>query len=135
MTYNNWRYGKVTVFFMNKTILVVDDDLDILESLQTILEFADYRVITTQKGSMVERISEEHNVDLILLDMLLSGSDGRDVVKSLKAHEDKVSSIPVIMLSAHPYAEKMARESGADDFVAKPFDMDVLLGRVERWVR
>jgi CheY-like chemotaxis protein len=71
--------------------------------------------------------------DLVLLDMLLSGKDGREIVRQLKSDE-KTKHIPVIMFSAHPSAERTAFEAGADDFVEKPFDIDVLLHKIERLI-
>ena len=71
--------------------------------------------------------------DLILLDLLLSGKDGREIVKYLKSQEE-TRHIPVIMLSAHPSAEETARLAGADDFVAKPFDIVVLLTRIAQYL-
>ena len=71
--------------------------------------------------------------DLILLDVLLSGKDGREIVKRLKSQEE-TRHIPVIMFSAHPSAEKTARAAGADDFVAKPFEMDEILAKIAKHV-
>jgi DNA-binding response OmpR family regulator len=57
------------------------------------------------------------------------GKDGRQIVKFLKSHEE-TKSIPIIMFSAHPSAEETARQAGADDFLAKPFNIDVLLAKI-----
>ena len=114
-----------------KKILVVDDEPDILEFLQIIFEEAGYVVATTEKGDYLEKLNNGPLPDLVLLDMLLSGKDGREIVKQLKSQE-KTKHIPVIMLSAHPSAEKTALDAGADDFVEKPFDIDMLLEKIER---
>ncbi|TMD77696.1 MAG: response regulator [Chloroflexi bacterium] len=116
-----------------KKILVVDDEPDILEFLQVILEEEGYLVATTEKGEYVEKLHAGGLPDLILLDVLLSGKDGREIVKQLKSQEE-TKSIPIIMFSAHPSAEKTAREAGADDFVAKPFHIDFLLGVVAKYL-
>ena len=116
-----------------KTILVVEDDLDIVEFLCVLLELEGYTVATTDKTEGVEALHDDSLPDLILLDVLLSGKDGREIVKQLKSQEE-TKRIPVIMFSAHPSAEKTARESGADDFIAKPFEMDELLEIVKRWI-
>ena len=113
----------------NKKILVVDDEPDILEFLWVILEEEGYTVATTDKGEYVEKLHNGGLPDLILLDVLLSGKDGREIVKQLKSQED-TKHIPVIMFSAHPSAEATARACGADDFLAKPFDIDELLTKV-----
>ena len=117
-----------------KKILVVDDEPDILEFLQVILEEEGYAVITTDKGEYVEALNNGGLPDLILLDMLLSGKDGREIVKQLKSQE-KTKHIPVIMFSAHPSAEETARKAGADDFLAKPFEMDQLLEKITYYLR
>lgn len=114
-----------------KTILVVDDDPDILLVLQAFLEEEGYQVRIAESGSVVERLPLQELPDLILLDMLMSGTDGRDMAKRLK-HQEETKQIPVLMISAHPSAEQEARMAGADDFLAKPFEMDVLLAKVTR---
>ena len=110
-------------------ILLVDDEPDILEFLQVILEEEGYTVATTEKGDYVEKLHDGDLPNLILLDVLLSGKDGREIVKHLK-HQEETKHIPVIMFSAHPSAEAPARAYGADDFIAKPFDIDVLLAKI-----
>ena len=117
----------------NKKILVVDDEPDILEFLRIVLQEEGYTVMTTDKGDYVETLHNASLPDLILLDVLLSGKDGREIVKSLKRQE-KTKHIPVIMLSAHPSAEQTSGEAGAEDFIAKPFDIDFLLKKIERYL-
>ncbi len=114
---------------MQKKILVVDDEPDILEFLQVILEEEGYSVVITDKGDYVEKLHDGDLPTLILLDVLLSGKDGREIVKHLK-HQEETKHIPVIMFSANPSAEATARAYGADDFIAKPFDIDVLLAKI-----
>jgi len=115
----------------HKKILIVDDEPDILEFLQALLEDEGYSVAIMDKGDFLEKLPLGALPDLILLDMLLSGKDGRQIVRRLKSQE-QTRHIPVIMFSAHPSAEQTAREAGADDFIAKPFDIDDLLNRVAR---
>jgi CheY-like chemotaxis protein len=116
-----------------KKILIVDDEPDILEFLQIIFEEAGFVVATTDKSEYLEKLTKSSLPDLVLLDMLLSGKDGREIVKYLKRQE-RTKHIPVIMFSAHPGAEKTARAAGANDFVEKPFDIDVLLKKILRYV-
>ena len=116
-----------------KKILVVDDEPDILEFLQIIFEEAGFLVATTEKGDYLEKLNNGSLPDLVLLDMLLSGKDGREIVKQLKS-QARTKHIPVIMFSAHPSAEKTALEAGADDFVEKPFDIDTLLEKIMRLI-
>lgn len=116
-----------------KKLLVVDDEPDILEFLQVILEDEGYAVITSDKGEYLEQLHNGGLPDLILVDVLLSGKDGREIVKYLKSQEE-TKHIPIIMFSAHPSAEKTAREAGAEDFVAKPFEIDELLAKVAKYL-
>ena len=110
----------------HKKILVVDDEPDILEFLQIILEEEGYAVITSDKGEFLEQLHNGGLPELIMVDVLLSGKDGREIVKHLNSQEE-TKHIPVIMFSAHPSAEHTAREAGAEDFMAKPFEIDQLL--------
>ncbi len=117
-----------------KKILVVDDDPDILDALQFLLEFAGYDVKTSEKGEYVENLRDTNGgfPDLIILDVLLSGKDGRLICQKLKSqHETK--HIPIIMISAHPNAKQSVAAVGADDFMAKPFDADELLAMVVKY--
>jgi len=117
----------------SKKILVVDDEPDILEFLSVILEEEGYAVITSDKGEFLEQLHNGGLPDLILVDVLLSGKDGREIVKYLKRQEE-TKHIPVIMFSAHPSAEQTAREAGAEDFVAKPFEIDLLLTKIATYL-
>jgi CheY-like chemotaxis protein len=92
-------------------ILVVDDEPDILEFLQELLELEGYSVTTTKKSDYLETLSNGEIPDLILLDVFLSGKDGRDIVKYLKRQQE-TCHIPVIMFSAHPSAEETALAAG-----------------------
>jgi DNA-binding response OmpR family regulator len=116
-----------------KKIFVVDDEQDILDFLQIILEEEGYAVTTSDKGDSLEKLANGDLPDLILLDMLLSGKDGRDIVKHLK-REERTRHIPVIMFSAHPSAEESSMKAGADDFVKKPFDIDALLAKIAMYL-
>src|SRR3982750_4402058 len=98
-----------------KQILVIDDDEAILEAFKLALTDAGFGVETSLKdGKFIQkRMSQKNLPDLIILDVLLSGYDGRDICKKLKA-DAKTKYIPTIMISAHPDAKKSAIEAGAD---------------------
>ncbi|MEO8954603.1 MAG: response regulator [Ktedonobacteraceae bacterium] len=118
---------------VQKKIVVIDDEPDILEFLKELLEQEDYTVVTIDKAEYVEELHAGGLPDLILLDVLLSGKDGRVIVKHLKSQEE-TRHIPVIMFSAHPTAEATTRAAGADDFLAKPFELDELLEKVAHYL-
>jgi DNA-binding response OmpR family regulator len=113
-------------------ILIVDDDPGILDALRVLFESEGYRVQTCEKGDYAESLRDETGglPDLIVLDVLLSGKDGRTICRVLKSQE-ATRDIPVVMISAHPGAEESVKEVGADAFVAKPFAIDDLLATVE----
>jgi CheY-like chemotaxis protein len=110
---------------MGHHILVVDDDEGIVEVIQIVMEGEGYTVRTATNGDCLQDLAD-NLPDLILLDVLLSGDDGRDICKSLKSNE-VTRHVPVIMLSAHSDASKVADAGGADDFLEKPFDVDRLI--------
>jgi CheY-like chemotaxis protein len=115
-------------------VLVVDDDPDILDAIRFLLEDEGYAVTTTEKGEYAENLHDGNGglPDLIILDVLLSGRDGRTICQHLKSRPD-TQHIPVIMISAHPDAEPAAYAVGANHFLPKPFDMFHLLALVERF--
>lgn len=114
------------------SILVVDDDPGILDALRFLFEEEGYRVQTSEKGDYAEALHDDNGglPDLIVLDILLSGKDGRDICRKLKSQAD-TRHVPIVMISAHPDAERSARDVGANAFVAKPFSIDHLLTVVE----
>lgn len=118
-----------------KRILVVDDDPDILSSLELLLQSQGYDVITASQGDQARGLTEaKADVPaLIILDMLLSGDDGRVITKKLKNYP-KTKHIPIVMISAHPDARRDALAVGADDFLAKPFEIDHLLEKVRHYI-
>jgi DNA-binding response OmpR family regulator len=112
-------------------ILVVDDDPGILDALRFLFEEEGYRVLTNEKGDHAESLRDENGglPDLIVLDVLLSGKDGRLICQKLKRQRE-TRHIPIVMISAHPDAERSTMEVGADAFIAKPFAIDDLLATV-----
>jgi DNA-binding response OmpR family regulator len=114
-------------------ILIVDDDEGILEAISVMLQMEGYEVFTsTQNGKALFRLISKNHPDVILLDVLLSGVDGRDVCKELK-NNPLSKDTPVIMVSAHLSAGKNFHEYGAQAFMAKPFDIDELLSTIHRF--
>jgi DNA-binding response OmpR family regulator len=115
-----------------KRILVVDDNNDILEVLRYILEDSGYEVDTLSDGHFLFDKIKEHLPDLILLDVMLGDMDGRVLCRDIKSGSE-THDIPVILVSAsHNVNDPVKRIGAPDDFVAKPFDMYVLLNSIER---
>ncbi len=118
---------------MKKKILITDDDPGVQDVFKIIFEKAGYDVKIISEGrSIIENNFDKP--DLFLLDKQLSGMDGLQICTYLKSQKS-TRDIPVIMISATPGIGKMAREAGADDFVAKPFQLKDLLNVVAKWVK
>ncbi|MFD0792914.1 PleD family two-component system response regulator [Mucilaginibacter litoreus] len=115
-----------------KHIMIADDDPGIVDAVEMILEFEGYAVSSTVDGSTVLDMKQELP-DLLLLDIWMSGEDGRDICRKLKT-EPATKNIPVIMISASRDIERSAFDAGADDFLAKPFEMEVLLSKIARFI-
>ncbi|WP_448698635.1 response regulator transcription factor [Mucilaginibacter sp. AW1-3] len=116
---------------MSKKILAVDDDLFILDALTELLKYSGYDVESTPNGEEVFKKIDEYAPDLILLDVMLAGLDGREICKKIKTN-DKTKNIPVIMVSATPAVNHTVKDFGANDFVAKPFDIFQLINKIEQ---
>jgi DNA-binding response OmpR family regulator len=116
-----------------KRILVIDDDPDIGLMIKMMLEFRGYWVMVMDRAEKTEEIMRTNKIDLVIMDMLLSGVNGVDICREIKQTDD-IRDIPAIMISAHPNAKETCLEAGADDFISKPFDMDDMLGKIKRLV-
>lgn len=116
---------------MDKTVLVVDDEISILEPLSMLLEYEGFQVVSTTNGEDTFKKVAETKPDLILLDILMSGTDGRTICKQLKQNKG-TRSIPVMLMSAHPTAKQDSDQVGADGFIAKPFETDSLIKQIRR---
>lgn len=112
-----------------KKVLIVDDDNAILEAMQLALEEESYEVNTVSDGDRAYEVSKSFKPDIILLDYLLSGNSGTEIIEVLKK-DNSLKDIPIILLSAHPTAVHIAKESGATDFLAKPFNVEDLLNKI-----
>jgi CheY-like chemotaxis protein len=113
-----------------KKVLVVDDDSDILDVIRIILEDAGYEVSTLDNGREVMAEVCNNTPDLILLDVMLCGIDGRDICMAIKSNP-RLSLIPIIMISAsHNLQSFLEQEGSADGFISKPFDIDNLISVV-----
>ena len=109
-----------------KTILVVDDEKSVRDSLKMVLEFESYEVLFAENGQEALRHMTTASIDLILLDVKMAGMDGLEVLQRVR---QKRSELPVIMISGHGTIETAveATKLGAFDFLAKPLDRDKLL--------
>ena len=119
---------------MSSTVLVADDDRAIRESLATALELAGYAVTTCADGVQALAATRAHTFDVIILDVMMPGVDGLGVCSVLRAEGDRV---PILMVTARTETpDRVAGlDAGADDYVAKPYDLDELLARIRALLR
>lgn len=118
---------------METTILVVDDDPAIAEMLTIVLQGEGFRTVVVGDGVGAVKAAEEHNPDLILLDVMLPGMNGIDVCKAIREN----STVPIVMLTARTDTVDvvLGLESGADDYIHKPFKPKELVARVRARLR
>lgn len=113
-------------------MLVVDDDFDLLEMVQTLLEISGYRVVTAMDGEEALAKVAEEMPSVILLDMKMPGMDGWEFAREFRERFDH--QVPIVVLTAAENAAGRAAEIGAEGYLGKPFDIDELLRTVERYM-
>jgi two-component system OmpR family response regulator len=116
------------------SLLVVEDDPNILELLSASLRFAGFEVRTAMNGSEALAVAADRRPDLVVLDVMLPDVDGFDVIKRLRAEGDRV---PVVFLTARDGTEDKIRglTLGGDDYVTKPFSLEELTARIRAVLR
>jgi DNA-binding response OmpR family regulator len=117
-----------------KKILVIEDDISILRGLKDNLEFEGYSVLTETNGEKGLKLAFEKNPDLILLDIMLPGMNGYEICRKLKNEKPE---LPVIMITARgTEIDKVSGlDTGADDYVTKPFSIPELMARIRAVLR
>lgn len=117
---------------MKKCVLIVEDNQDISFILDIVLQDAGYSTVTSHDGEGIVSMMEQSHPDLVLMDVQLGKHDGRSLCKLIKADHARV---PVILMSAHCNLEYLYKDSHADDFIAKPFDIDSLMRTVDDYFK
>ncbi|MBD1877159.1 response regulator [Nodosilinea sp. FACHB-131] len=116
-------------------ILVVDDIIDNLFLLQTVLEAAGYQVDTADNGRTALVKVEASPPDLILMDVMMPEMSGYETVKKIRQNKN-IPFIPILMVTAHEDASRIqGLAMGANDFIRKPVEIDELLDRVANFLR
>lgn len=115
----------------SKNIIVVEDDLDIRELISFNLANEGHQVFEANNGEVGIDKARNNNPDLILLDLMLPGIQGLDVCRIIKSNQE-TKEIPIIMVTALGQEEDIVKglETGADDYITKPFSIKVLIARV-----
>lgn len=115
------------------TIAVIDDDDATLDSLTYLLEDAGYDVVTAENSSIIEQQFHGKVPHLILIDYCLPKENGGEITKRLKINI-QTKHIPIIITSASYNIEKLFKQTDADDFLEKPYDINVLLKKIQRHI-
>lgn len=113
----------------NKKIFVADDDADILQIISIMLKTQGYEVDISKNANEIFNYQKYNLPDLILLDIWMSGLDGREICYELKKNI-LTKDIPVLFVSANANIREIAIEYKANGFIAKPFDMSYLLSKI-----
>jgi DNA-binding response OmpR family regulator len=123
------------VILISKRILIVEDDPSVLRATSYILEKEGYEVISAQNGLEGLKKARESNPDLLLLDVMLPGIDGFEICHTLRG-EPKTANLPILMFSAKGQESDKATglKVGADEYITKPVDREVLLSKVASWL-
>jgi len=112
---------------MSKKILILDDDTDILEILTMLLSEHGYDIKTTNSGKTIFEDIQSFKPDLLLMDVVIAGMNGRAICRSIK-EDPSTCALRVILISGtHDLATSLDLPGAPDDFIAKPFDMNHLL--------
>ena len=117
----------------NKTILVCDDDEGILDMMEIILEGTGYNMIPVQNSLTIYEVIEKEHPDLLLLDLWMPVLSGDQILRNLRINP-QTKELPVIIISASRDGKQIATEAGANDYMAKPFDLEFLLEKIEQYV-
>ena len=113
-------------------ILILDDDKDLLTVFKSLLKRKGFDVFAYSDWGGAWNAVKAYKPQLILLDVFMKGIDGFDVCKKLKA-SSFTRNIPIIMLSSYPdIADTAINESGADDFIAKPFETSEIIKKIQK---
>ncbi len=115
------------------TILVADDELDIVETIRCILEAKGHDVLEANDGMAALEQAKNGKPDIIFLDVMMPGLDGYKVCRMLK-YDSEYRDIPIVMLTARASSQdrEIGKEAGADMYMTKPFDIEEVLDLIEK---
>ncbi len=118
-----------------KKILIVDDEQDIVESLKFVLEASDFVCYCAYNGEDGLKLAKELVPDLIILDVMMPKINGYKISRLLK-YDNKYKNIPIIMITARSQEEDklIGEETGADEYITKPFDLNEVVNKVKKYL-
>ncbi|WP_442587121.1 response regulator [Pedobacter sp. AW31-3R] len=114
---------------MNKKIVIFDDDKEILTALESVLDFVDWDLMTYASGQDALQVITKEKPDLVLMDVLMDGCDGREICRNIK-EDSSLQHIPVILISGLQNTGIKNKDFGPNDFLAKPFNAGDLIDKV-----
>jgi DNA-binding response OmpR family regulator len=119
----------------SKKILVVDDETDLVETVRFPLEMEGFNVLVSYNGEDALNQARKEKPDLIILDLMLPKLDGYKVCRLLK-FDERYKHIPILMLTAKTQEKDkmLGKETGADEYITKPFEMDDLMEKVKAYL-
>jgi two-component system alkaline phosphatase synthesis response regulator PhoP len=119
----------------SKKILIVDDEVDLVETLRLPLEMEGYTVLVSSNGEDALNQARKEKPHLIILDIMLPKLDGYKVCRLLK-FDERYKHIPILMLTAKTQEKDkiLGAETGADEYITKPFDIDELIEKVKSYL-
>lgn len=117
-----------------KTIFIVEDETGIRDALQLLLSFENYDVRSFSNVQAFNSRDKSVVPDIFILDVMLPDGLGTDLCNQLKK-EPETSNIPVMIITAHAKAENVTQSCEADEFIPKPFDIDDVLGKIEKLIK
>lgn len=119
-----------------KKILIVDDEQDIVESLKFVLESCNYSCYCAYNGEDGLKLAREIIPDLIILDVMMPRINGYKISRLLK-FDKKYKDIPILMITARTQEEDklIGEETGADEYITKPFDLDYVIEVVNKYIK
>jgi len=118
-----------------KTILLVDDDREIIAALRTVLEGKGYRVLTASDGNAGLAVAERENPHLVVVDMMMPKKSGFLVLEKLKSTPENKPKVIMITANEGSRHRAYAEMLGVDDYLRKPFSLDKLLERVQELLK
>jgi DNA-binding response OmpR family regulator len=116
----------------DKTVLLVDDEADIVELMRAVLEPAGYRIVTAEDGNMGLALAERERPNLVVVDMMMPKKSGFLVLEKLKQRPGGGPRVIMVTANESTRHREYAQKLGVDDYIIKPFEMALLLESVRR---
>ena len=114
------------------TVLIIDDSTELLDVFKIVFERQGYNIITKTSAKDIFNLVRTNEIDILLLDVFLNDSNGRDICFKLK--RDSLTAFPVLLMSASPENLLDLNECGADGFIEKPFDINYITEKISALV-